>query len=72
MREAIANLIDSLSSRAGQRPAALGIGVPGLIDLRTGQESGSIQEVMDGDLDPFIEAKLRGKVRVKGAKDEED
>ena len=22
--------------------------------------------------DPFIEAKLRGKVRVKGAKDEED
>ena len=28
--------------------------------------------VMDGDLDAFIEAKLRGKVRVKGAKDEED
>jgi hypothetical protein len=27
---------------------------------------------MDGDLDAFIEAKLRGKVRVKGAKDEED
>ena len=43
-----------------------------VLDLRTGQESGSIQEVMDGDLDPFIEAKLRGKVRVKGAKDEED
>lgn len=43
-----------------------------VLDLRTGQESGSIQEVMDGDLDPFIEAKLRGKVRVKGTKDEED
>ena len=43
-----------------------------VLDLRTGQESGSIQEVMDGDLDPFIEAKLRGKVRVKGAKDDED
>jgi peptide chain release factor 2 len=43
-----------------------------VLDLRTGEESGSIQEVMDGDLDAFIEAKLRGKVRVKGAKDEED
>lgn len=43
-----------------------------VLDLRTGEESGSIQEVMDGDLDSFIEAKLRGKVRVKGAKDEED
>ena len=43
-----------------------------VLDLRTGQESGSIQEVMDGDIDPFIEAKLRGKVRVKGAKDDED
>ena len=36
------------------------------------RDGGSIQEVMDGDLDPFIEAKLRGKVRVKGAKNEED
>ena len=43
-----------------------------VLDLRTGQESGSIQEVMDGDLDPFIEAKLRGKVRVKGAKDDDE
>ena len=43
-----------------------------VIDLRTGEESGSIQDVMDGDLDPFIEAKLRGKVRVKGAKDEDE
>ncbi len=43
-----------------------------VLDLRTGEESGSIQEVMDGDLDHFIEAKLRGKVRVKGVKDEEE
>ena len=43
-----------------------------VLDLRTGEESGTIQEVMDGDIDAFIEAKLRGKVRVKGAKDEED
>jgi peptide chain release factor 2 len=43
-----------------------------VLDLRTGEESGSIQAVMDGDIDNFIEAKLRGKVRVKGAKDEED
>ena len=43
-----------------------------VLDLRTGEESGSIQDVMDGDLDGFIEAKLRGKVRVKGAKDEEE
>ena len=43
-----------------------------VLDLRTGHESGNIQHVMDGDIDAFIEAKLRGKVRVKGAKDEED
>jgi peptide chain release factor 2 len=43
-----------------------------VLDLRTGAESGSIQDVMDGDLDPFIEAKLRGKVRVKGARDEDE
>ncbi|MGE9269819.1 MAG: peptide chain release factor 2, partial [Verrucomicrobiales bacterium] len=43
-----------------------------VLDLRTGEESGSIQNVMDGDIDAFIEAKLRGKVRVKGAKDDED
>ena len=30
-------------------------------DLRTGHETGNIQAVMDGDLDPFIEAMLRGK-----------
>ena len=30
-------------------------------DLRTGEKTSGIQDVMDGDLDPFIEAKLRGK-----------
>lgn len=43
-----------------------------VIDLRTGEETGNIQDVMDGEIDAFIEAKLRGKVRVKGAKDEDD
>ena len=42
-----------------------------VLDLRTGEETGNIQDVMDGDIDAFIEAKLRGKVRVKGAKEEE-
>lgn len=32
-------------------------------DLRTGEESGNVQSVMDGDIDPFIEASLRGKKR---------
>lgn len=32
-------------------------------DLRTGVESGNIQEVMDGAIDPYIEAMLRGKKR---------
>ena len=30
-------------------------------DLRTGEKTSNIQDVMDGELDPFIEAKLRGK-----------
>jgi len=42
-----------------------------VLDLRTGEETNNIQAVMDGDIDAFIEAKLRGKVRVKGAKDED-
>ncbi len=42
-----------------------------VLDLRTGEESGSISDVMDGDIDSFIEAKLRGKVRVKGGEAEE-
>lgn len=32
-------------------------------DLRTGVESGNIQDVMDGNLDPFIEGMLRGMKR---------
>jgi len=32
-------------------------------DLRTGEETGNISAVMDGDLDPFIEAMLKGKTR---------
>jgi peptide chain release factor 2 len=38
-------------------------------DLRTGVESSDVQGVMDGDLDPFIEGKLRGLKRQKGAND---
>ncbi len=30
-------------------------------DLRTGEESGNIQSIMDGEIDAFIEAQLRGK-----------
>ena len=41
-------------------------------DHRTGVSVGSVQAVMDGDLDEFIHAKLRGVVAKKGAKDEED
>jgi peptide chain release factor 2 len=37
-----------------------------VLDLRTGEETGNIQSVMDGGIDAFIEASLRGKVRVKG------
>jgi len=32
-------------------------------DLRTGVESGNIQNIMDGAIDPFIEAMLRGQKR---------
>ncbi len=39
-------------------------------DLRTGHETGNIQAVMDGEIDGFIEAKLRGQVR--GAAGDED
>jgi len=40
-------------------------------DHRTGVETGNIQAVMDGDLDPFIEGKLRGLVNKKGNQTEE-
>ncbi|MGE9268562.1 MAG: peptide chain release factor 2, partial [Verrucomicrobiales bacterium] len=39
-------------------------------DLRTGEETGNIQAVMDGGLDAFIEAMLRGKKRGENDKDE--
>lgn len=41
-------------------------------DLRTGVQTSDIQGVMDGDLDAFIEGKLRGLTYQKGAKDEEE
>ena len=40
-------------------------------DLRTGEQTGDIQAVMDGELDPFIEAFLRGKKRTDADEDEE-
>ena len=30
-------------------------------DHRTGEKTSSVQDVMDGDLDAFMEAKLRGR-----------
>jgi peptide chain release factor 2 len=41
-------------------------------DLRTGVQTGNIQAVMDGDLDEFIEGKLRGLTYKKGAAAEEE
>lgn len=43
-----------------------------VLDLRTGVETGNVQEVMDGDLDGFIEGKLRGLKRQKGASSGEE
>ncbi len=40
-------------------------------DHRTGCKSGTISGVMDGDLDPFIEAKLRGQVAGAGEAEDE-
>jgi peptide chain release factor 2 len=40
-------------------------------DLRTGEQTGDIQAVMDGDLDAFIEAFLRGKKRTDADTDED-
>jgi peptide chain release factor 2 len=39
-------------------------------DHRTGVETSNIQGVMDGDLDAFIEGKLRGLVNKKGTQAE--
>jgi glucokinase len=63
----IANLVDSLSSRAGQRPAALGVGVPGLIDLRTGQVNfvPNLPTQWRGvPAGPFLERRLQMPVRL--------
>jgi peptide chain release factor 2 len=40
-------------------------------DHRTGEKTGNVTAVMDGDLDAFIEAKLRGKKAGEGDADEE-
>ena len=63
----IADLIDSLASRAGQRPVALGIGVPGLIDIRTGQVHfvPNLPTQWRGvPAGPFLEHRLRMPVRL--------
>jgi peptide chain release factor 2 len=40
-------------------------------DLRTGVQTSGIQNVMDGDIDPFIEGKLRGLTNKRGADDDD-
>jgi len=40
-------------------------------DLRTGEKTSSIDDVMDGDLDAFMEAKLRGKKAGEGDLDDD-
>ena len=42
-----------------------------VIDLRTGVETSNIDAVMDGDIDAFIQGKLRGLKREKGATDDD-
>jgi peptide chain release factor 2 len=41
-------------------------------DLRTGVKTGDIQAVMDGEIDAFIEGKLRGLTYKKGAEEEDE
>ncbi|MEO6784806.1 MAG: peptide chain release factor 2 [Chthoniobacteraceae bacterium] len=43
-----------------------------VLDLRTGVATSDVAGVMDGDIAKFIEGKLRGLVRQKGASDEEE
>ena len=40
-------------------------------DLRTGVQTSGIQAVMDGDIDAFIEGKLRGLTNKRGAEDDD-
>jgi len=42
-----------------------------VIDLRTGVETSNIAAMLDGDIDAFIQGKLRGLRREKGASDED-
>ena len=41
-------------------------------DHRTGAETSNVQAVMDGDIDLFIEAKLRGQKAAKAESAEND
>jgi len=41
-------------------------------DHRTGAETSNVQEVMDGKIDNFIQAKLRGQKAAKGDKSENE
>jgi peptide chain release factor 2 len=41
-------------------------------DHRTGAETSNVQEVMDGEIDMFIQAKLRGQKAAKGESNSED
>jgi peptide chain release factor 2 len=41
-------------------------------DLRTGVQSSNIQDIMDGDIDAFIEGKLRGLTVKRGGNDNDD
>src|SRR5687768_210095 len=43
-----------------------------VLDLRTGVETSDISGVMDGDIDEFIQGKLRGLKREKGASDNDE
>ena len=43
-----------------------------VIDLRTGVETSNIDAMMDGDIDAFIQGKLRGLKREKGGSEEVD
>lgn len=43
-----------------------------VIDLRTGVETSNIADMMDGDIDAFIQGKLRGLKREKGASDDDE
>ena len=43
-----------------------------VIDLRTGVETSNIAAMMDGDIDGFIQGKLRGLKREKGAASDDE